>query len=40
MNGLELECTNAELVRQVLDVAQSKRDKSFVAEFFKRHTPG
>jgi death-on-curing protein len=37
MNGLELECTNAALVRLVLDVARGKANKLAVAAFFKRH---
>lgn len=38
LNGLELECSNAALVAQVLAVAEGRADKAKVAEFLRGHT--
>jgi death-on-curing protein len=38
MNGTELDCTNSELARMVLDVAQGKADKAAVAVFIEQHS--
>lgn len=37
LNGLELACSNEELVEQVLAIAEGREGKAEAADFFRRH---